>query len=116
MTNLKDKETPTENILLKAMELAWKDHHHARDQTWKSLQIVAIFGAGMLTISINDKGYLATICSSILVIIAAIFGILVTWNHRTLERRKFIHLMNCEELLGLHRNDLIPLDPEQKLT
>ena len=36
------------------------------------------------------------------------FGLWVTKNHRVLERREFIHIMNCEEWLGLHQDRLIP--------
>ncbi len=105
---------PSEESIRKAMELAWQDHHHARNQTWKTVQIVVVLGAGLFTVDFNYKKFLATLCAAILVIIAAIFGALITWNHRKLERRKFIHLMNCEEFLGLHRNDLIPPHPDQK--
>ena len=91
------------------MELAWKDHHHARDQTWKTVQIVAVLGAGLLTIDLQYESLLATSLSGALVFFAALFGAGITWNHRKLERRKFIHLMNCEELLCLHRDDIIPL-------
>jgi hypothetical protein len=107
----KDENTmPSEESLLKAMELAWKDHHHARNQTWMTVQIVAVLGAGLLTIDLQYKSLLATALSTILVMLAAAFGIGITWNHRKLEIRKFIHLMNCEELLGLHRDNIIPLE------
>jgi hypothetical protein len=104
-----ERTTPSEESLLKAMELAWKDHHHARDQTWKTVQMVAVLGAGLLTIDLQYKSLLATALSGLLVVLAAVVGVGITWNHRKLERRKFIHLMNCEELLGLHRDDIIPL-------
>lgn len=94
----------------KAMELAWADHHHARNQTWKTIQIVAVIAAGLLTIDYQYKEIIPTLCASILVIIAGGFGIMITWNHRKLEKRKFIHIMNCEEYLGLHQDHLIPLD------
>lgn len=100
---------PSEESLLKAMEMAWKDHHHARDQTWKTVQMVAVLAAGLLTVDLQYRTIFATLPSAILVGIAAIVGIGITWNHRKLERRKFIHLKNCEELLGLHRDDVIPL-------
>lgn len=107
--NRDEREGPSEESLRKAMELAWKDHHHARDQTWKTVQMVAVLGAGLLTIDLQYKSLLATALSTILVVLAAAVGVGITWNHRKLERRKFIHLMNCEELLGLHRDDIIPL-------
>jgi len=101
---------PDNESVRKAMELAWKDHQHARDQTWKTIQIVAVIAAGLITIDYQYKELLPTLCASILVIIAGGFGFLITWNHRKLERRKFIHIMNCEEYLGLHQDYLIPLD------
>jgi len=91
------------------MELAWQDHHHARDQTWKTVQIVAVLGAGLLTVDSEYENAVATTFAAVLVIVASVFGVGITWNHRKLEIRKFIHLMNCEELLGLHRDDIIPL-------
>jgi hypothetical protein len=99
----------------KAMELAWQDHHHARDQTWKTLQIVAVLAAGLLTIDYTYQKTIPTLCAAILVIIAAAVGVGITWSHRKLERRKFIHIMNCEEYLGLHTDFLIPLDPRERL-
>ncbi len=107
----KEQKTTSEESIRKAMELAWKDHHHARDQTWKTIQIVAVLGAGLLTVDVKYENFIATLCAALLVIIAAGFGALITWNHRKLERRKFIHLMNCEEQLGLHKDELIPLHP-----
>jgi hypothetical protein len=104
-----EKPMPSEAALLKAMELAWKDHHHARDQTWKTVQMVAVLGAGLVTLDLQYRSALATALSALLVVIAGGVGVGITWNHRKLERRKFIHLMNCEELLGLHRDDIIPL-------
>lgn len=32
----------------------------------------------------------------------------ITKTHRKLEIRKFSHILNCEEVLGLHRDDLLP--------
>jgi len=108
-----EKKIPEQESIRKAMELAWKDHHHARDQTWKTLHLVAILGAGLITIDIQYNNFFTTLFSAFPLIFGAIFGMLVTWHHRKLERRKFIHIMNCEELLGLHRYNLIPLDPEE---
>ena len=104
-----NEERPTEESLRMAMDQAWRDHHHARDQTWKTVQIVAVLGAGLLSMDLVNKNLAATAFATVLVVIASAFGAGVTWNHRKLEVRKFIHLMNCEELLGLHRDDVIPL-------
>ena len=105
---------PSEDSLRKAMELAWRDHHHARDQTWKTVQIVAVLGAGLLTIDFAHQNAFFTTFAAILVVLAASVGVGITWNHRILERRKFIHVMNCEERLGLHRDDVFPLHADDE--
>ena len=69
-----DGEGPTEESIRTAMELAWRDHHHARDQTWKTVQIVAVLGAGLLSMDLVNKNLIATAFASVLVIIAAAFG------------------------------------------
>lgn len=106
---------PTNESIIKAMELAWKDHHHARDQTWKTIQMVFFLCAGLLTVDIKYDNVTATVFIGILVLIASTSGILITWHHRKLEKRKFIHIMNCEEKLGLHSDDLLPLHKDQIL-
>lgn len=99
---------PDKDTVRAIMELAWQDHHHARDQTWKALQIVAVLGAGLVTVDAQFGKPIATLVAAILVILAAFFGILITLHHRRLECRKFFHIMNCEEYLGVRRKDLIP--------
>ena len=102
-------EEPQPESVRAAMDAAWRDHHHARDQTWRAVQMVAVLGAGMVSVDVGYGSVAATAAAGVLVILAAIFGIWITKNHRVLERRKFIHIMNCEDWLGLHRDDLIPL-------
>lgn len=104
------KDEPSPETLRKAMELAWRDHHHARDQTWKTVQIVSVLAAGLLSIDFKFESIVATSLGAIPVVLSAGIGAAITWSHRKLERRKIIHIMNCEELLGLHRDDIIPLD------
>jgi len=100
--------SPSPEAVRAAMDLAWRDHHHARDQTWKALQIEAVLGAGLVSIDAQYDRPSATLGAAILVILAAMFGLLISWHHRKLERRKIIHIYNCEEYLGLHRDDLLP--------
>jgi len=104
----KDNMASPENIRA-AMEDAWRDHHHARDQTWRVLQIEAALGAGLVTVDAQFHSIWATVFAGILVILAALSGMLISWHHRKLERRKFIHIINCEDQLGLHKWNLVPL-------
>lgn len=90
-----------------AMDEAWRDHHHARDQTWKAIQMESVLAAGLITIDFQYRSPIATSAAAALVVLAALFGILISLHHRQVEIRKFTHILNCEEALGLHRADLI---------
>ena len=68
------QELEQESIRL-AMDQAWRDHHHARDQTWKAVQIEAVLAAGIVGVDFQLGNVGATIAAGVLVIIAAIFGI-----------------------------------------
>ena len=39
-----------------AMQSAWKDHHHARDQTWKGLQMEALLAIALIGIDLRSNG------------------------------------------------------------
>lgn len=100
------EEASTDSIRA-AMDQAWRDHHHARDQTWKALQMEALLAAGLIGVDVQFENPVVTIAAGLLVVIAAISGILLSLHHRKLEVRKITHVFNCEQLLGLHRSDLI---------
>lgn len=102
-------EKPTEESVRLAMKIAWEDHHHARNQTWKAVQFVGLLLIAVITVEYKLHNLLATIASGLILIVAAIFSILITFQHRKLERRKFFHIMMCEEWLGIHQSKLIPL-------
>lgn len=108
-----DKPPDNETVRL-ALQLAWQDHHHARDQTWRAVQIEAVLGAGLVTVDTQFRNPVSTMAAAVLVVLAALFGILISLHHRKLERRKFLHIQNCEEYLRLHRKDLIPSYDEDK--
>lgn len=90
------------------MDLAWRDHHHMREQTWRALQIEAALAVGLVGVDWQIQNVYVTVAAGILVVIASTFGILITLHHRKGEIRKFTHIVNCEEALGLHRKDLLP--------
>ncbi len=105
-----DKPEP-ESIRL-AMDQAWRDHHHARDQTWKAVHMEVILAVGLVTVDAQFHNPVVTTVAALLVILASVFGVWISLHHRKLERRKFRHILNCEEALGLHRDDLIPASGE----
>jgi hypothetical protein len=112
----KDKKNkPSKTSVRLAMDNAWRDYHHARGQGWKALLTVLVIGAAFLTIDIHYHNMFVTLGAALLTIAAGFFGANTTLNFRKLERRKFIHILNCEQYLGLLRDDLIPLKWNQKL-
>jgi len=87
-----------------AMQSAWKDHLHARDQTWKGLQMEALLAIALIGIDLksidNAYKYISSV-GSLLLFLIAMSGIMIALHHRELERRKFRHIMHCEDALGL---------------
>lgn len=108
------KDPDSETVRL-ALQLAWQDLHHARDQTWRAVQIEAVLGAGLVTVDTQFRNPAATLATATLVIVAASFGVLISLHHRKLARRKFNHIDHFEEYLHLHRKDLIPSYTDDKI-
>ena len=102
-----EKHHPEPESIRFAMDQAWRDHHHARDQTWKAVQAEIALAAGMVGVDVQFAKSGATIAAGALLLLATIFGMCISLHHRKLEIRKFKHIMNCEKALGLHRSDLI---------
>ncbi len=100
--------TPDFNSSIRAaMDQAWRDHHHARDQTWNALRIEAVLAGGMVTTNFVFTDPMATMPAAAIVVLACLFGMLISIHHRRLEVRKITHVYNCEQVLGLHHPDLI---------
>lgn len=98
-----DKESIRE-----AMKLAWSDHQHTRDQTWKALQIEFILVLGVVGANWQINSNLISIISIVFVCLIVLCGIQITIRHRNkVEITKFIHILNCEEALSLHTEKLI---------
>ena len=86
------------------MQLAWQDHHHARNQTWEALKLEALLAIALIGIDISRivSPAIPYIGSTLLFLLAT-SGLMITLHHRELERRKFRHIMHCEEALGLRK-------------
>ena len=87
-----------------AVAAAWRDHHHARDQTWKALQLEALLAIALIGVDLKaTEGTLKNIpiVGSVLLFLVTISGMMLALHHRDLERRKFRHIMHCEDALGL---------------
>lgn len=101
------KEVESESIRI-AMDEAWRDHQHTRDQTWKALQIEFFIIAGVIGANWQLESSLATIAAVIFVLVITLCGIQITLRHRNkVEITKFEHITNYEEALGLHQEHLI---------
>jgi|WetSurMetagenome_2_1015567.scaffolds.fasta_scaffold511612_1 hypothetical protein len=100
-------EAEKESIRL-AMDEAWRDHQHTRDQTWKALQIEFLLVVGVVGAIWQLNSLAVTIMGTLFVLLVTLCGVQITLRHRnTVERRKFNHILNCEEALGLHDDKLI---------
>lgn len=104
------KHQASDDSIRAALDEAWREHQHVRDQTWKALQLVAALAAGFVTLDAHQQNKIATTMAGSLVIAGALFGLLITWHHRKYEQQKFTHIMNLQKALGLIHQELIPPD------
>lgn len=99
---------PDMESIRRAVDVAWRDHQHTRDQTWKALHIEFAVAAGLVGVNWQIQSVHATVLAGILVLVAVLCGVQITMHHRNkVEILKFRHILNCEEALGLHRPNLI---------
>jgi hypothetical protein len=96
------EKMPSQEILLKDLELQWKDHFHMRDQTWKTLTNTSLFFLGAVGLEIKEIGKSVMIIVYAALILAALFGILVAIQHRIRQGQKFAFIEKYEGLLGLY--------------
>jgi len=91
-----------------AMDEAWRDHRHTRDQTWKALQAEFFLAVAVVGAAWQTESTVVIVGAAILVFVVSLCCIQISLRHRnSVELTKFRHIMNCEEVLGLHRDDLI---------
>jgi hypothetical protein len=101
-------DTADKESIRDAMDLAWSDHQHTRDQTWKALHMEFLLILGVVGANWFMNSNLISIVSIIFVCLVVLCGIQITIRHRNrVELTKFRHIINCEEALGLHRYHLI---------
>ena len=100
-------EAERESIRM-AMDQAWRDHQHTRDQTWKALQIEFVIIAGIVGANWHLQSPVVTVVGAAFVVVVVLCGVQITLRHRnSVEIRKFTHILNCEQALGLHDENLI---------
>ncbi len=99
---------PTEEVLLKVLEIQWQDHFHTRSQTWKALEMTAILAVALVGIDWRIDKPIVTIVSAALLLLVAQFGIQIALRHRKVEQTKFRIIVSIEEQLGIADPDLKP--------
>jgi len=104
--NVNAKKPDPESIRM-AMDQAWREHQHARDQTWRTIHMDVVLAIGLVTVQSQFKTIRFTACAAALVILVALFGLLITIHHRKYQIKKFTHIMNCEKKLGLLKENII---------
>lgn len=79
--------TPNDAIL-KDLEIQWKDHHHMRDQTWKTLTNSLLLFLGVVGLELKGTDNTVMILAYILVLLAGLFGFFVSLHHKITAKRK----------------------------
>ena len=97
-----------EDSIRLALKLAWQDHQHVRNQAFKALFARIILALAVIAVACLFSFRVLPIAFSAIFLISALPMIMYFMHHRTIERRKFQQIYNCEEVLGLHRSELFP--------
>ena len=104
ITNASKKNDIDKESIQLALDKAWRDHHHTRDQTWRTLQAEIVLVAGLVAIDFIIGSLIASIIVGVLVILAAIFGMQLTIRHRNkVEVIKFQLISKFEHYLKIDR-------------
>ena len=56
-----NENVPSNESVIKAMEIAWKDHHHVRNQTWTTIAVIIMMIIMYLVIDLAYKNILFTL-------------------------------------------------------
>ena len=92
----------TNEILLKCLDIEWQDLFQVRTQTWRPLETEAVLAVALVGIDWRLGNIYATSAVAILLIVAALSGIIITLRHRNdVEIGKFTHIIDIEKRLGL---------------
>ncbi len=84
-----DRKLSNEN-LIQLMGFQWQDHIQTRSQTWKALEIAALFAVALVGLDWQVDKPLVTYFSAGLLFIVAQFGASITIRHRnSVEINKF---------------------------
>jgi hypothetical protein len=107
MIDFESGKIETESVRI-ALEQAWKDHHHCRDQTWRALQMELVIIAALIAINFQIENLSVILITAALAVLLSVCGIQITIRHRNnVECLKFVHITNCSKALGLMRDELI---------
>jgi hypothetical protein len=86
------------------MREAWMDHHHTREQSWKTVHMAIILFAAMVAIGFNpalQNMRVLSLCAGVSVCLVAAMGACIAWHHRAVEHGKRNTITQCQDALGL---------------
>ena len=106
-----NSEKPTEETLLRMLDIQWQDHFQTRSQTWKTLEIAALLAVALVGLDWRLDNPLVTIVAASLLLLVGLFGTQITLRHRKVEETKFRIIASIEEQLGIGDPDLKPPQP-----
>lgn len=109
MNSNNENTEPSENAVVARLQIAWQDHHHARDQSWKGLQVVVVAFAAMIGLDLSSEiGPDTVAIAGVATVLLALSGMAITKHHRnSTQVREFSFINNMQRFLGLEREDLL---------
>jgi disulfide bond formation protein DsbB len=100
----------TKEFLLHVYDATWEDIRHSRAQEWKMLEIVSIIFIAMVGLSVQEYFRGLSLVTGGAIILLSIFGLGITYRHRSLFSEKMAFIRNIENALGLNQLDILPVE------
>jgi hypothetical protein len=92
---------PQPESLRTQLSIEWNDHFQTRDQSWRALQIEALFLVGLIGADVRFENiWLVTIVGG-LVFLGGVMGFSLTMTHWVAQERKISNIHKIETALGL---------------
>jgi hypothetical protein len=89
------------DAILKDLNIQWTDHHHMRDQTWKTLTNSLLLFLGVVGLELKGVADTVMVPAYILLTVASLSGLAVSCHHRLRQKEKFKYIRKYQDILEL---------------
>lgn len=94
-------EKPSQEAMIKSLEIQWQDHSNIRNQTWQALNYSILLFAALVALDFSKQGKLLMETASIAVALFTLLGSVIAYQHIKCQENKLLAIQNLEKALEL---------------